>query len=87
MDRERGLSLVLYLLNLLAFLAHQVLDLGDRWSHACRAHESRRSRWQALRRYFRQLVFASWQAMLAFHLRDEAAPEPESRHAQAGATP
>ena len=38
----RGLSLVFYLLNLLAFLAHQVLDLGDRLYRACRMHESPR---------------------------------------------
>lgn len=67
---ERGLSLVFYLLNLLAFLAHQVLDLGDRLYRACRANESRRSLWQALRVYFKKLVFASWAAMLEFHLSD-----------------
>ena len=72
---ERGLSLVFYLLNLLALLAHQVLDMGDRLYRACRAHESRRSLWQALRVYFKKLVFASWTAMLEFHLSDPVVPD------------
>lgn len=73
---ERGLSLVFYLLNLLAFLAHQVLEMGDRLYGACRAKESRRSLWNALRTYFRKLVFASWTAMLEFHLSDEPVLDP-----------
>lgn len=72
---EHGLSLVFYLLNLLAFLAHQVLDLGDRLYRACRANESRRSLWQALRVYFKKLVFESWEALLQFHLSD---PVPDT---------
>jgi hypothetical protein len=73
---ERGLSLVFYLLNLLAFLAHQVLEMGDRLYGACRAKESRRSLWNALRTYFRKLVFESWTAMLEFHLSDEPVLDP-----------
>ena len=72
---KRGLSMVMYLLNLLAFLAHQVLALGDRLYRACRANESRRSLWNALRMYFRKLVCTSWQAMLEFHLSDEPVPD------------
>ena len=71
----RGLSYVLYLLNLLAFLAHEVLDQGDRFYRTCRANESRRSLWNALRVYFRKLVCTSWQEMLEFHLRDEPVPD------------
>jgi hypothetical protein len=71
---ERGLSMVFYLLNLLAFLAHQVLEMGDRLYRACRANESRRSLWQALRVYFKKLAFESWTAMLEFHLSD---PDPD----------
>ena len=72
---ERGLSLVFYLLNLLAFLAHQVLDLGDRLYRACRANESRRSLWQQFRVYFKKLVCVSWEALLQFHLSDEPVPD------------
>jgi hypothetical protein len=72
---QRGLSLVLYLLNLLAFLAHEVLELGDHLYRACRASESRRSLWNALRVYFRKLVWTSWQALLEFHLSDEPVPD------------
>lgn len=72
---ERGLSMVLYLLNLLAFLAHEVLEMGDRLYRACCANESRRSLWNALRVYFRKLTCTSWEAMLEFHLRDEPVPD------------
>ncbi len=72
---KRGLSMVLYLLNLLAFLAHEMLDMGDRLYRACRASESRCSLWNALRMYFRKLVCMSWQAMLEFHLSDEPVPD------------
>lgn len=69
---ERGLSIVFYLLNLLAFVAHQVLELGDRLYQRCRAGESRRSLWEQLRVYFGKLVFESWEALLEFHLGDPA---------------
>lgn len=67
--------MVMYRLNLLAFLAHTVLELGDRLYRACRANESRRSLWDALRVCFRKLVCTSWQAMLELHLRDEPVPD------------
>lgn len=67
---QQALALVMYLLNLLAFLAHEVLEQGDRLYRACRARESRRSLWNDLRTYFRKLVCVSWQAMLEFHLGD-----------------
>ena len=71
----RGLSLVFYLLNLLAFLAHEVLAQGDRLYRACCANESRRSLWNAFRMYFRKLVCTSWRALLEFHLSDAPVPD------------
>lgn len=72
---QRGLSLVFYLLNLLAFVAHQVLELGDRLYQVCRARESRRSIWEQLRVFFDRLEFARWEALLRFHLNE---PAPDS---------
>ena len=72
---QRGLSLVFYLLNLLALLAHEVLEQGDRLYRACCAHESRRGLWNALRMYFRKLVCTSWRALLEFHLNDAPVPD------------
>lgn len=69
---HRGLSLVFYLLNLLAFVAHQVLELGDRLYQVCRGRESRRSIWEQLRVFFDRMEFASWEALLRFHLNDPA---------------
>ena len=72
---QNGLSLVFYLLNLLAFLAHEVLQQGDRLYLVCRARESRRSLWNAFRTYFRRLVCTSWTALLKFHLHLEPVPD------------
>ena len=72
---QRGLSLVFYLLNLLAFVAHLVLEQGDRQYQQAREQESRRSIWEQLRVFFDRLVFESWAALLAFHLSD-GLPEP-----------
>ncbi len=46
---QHGLSLVFYLLNLLAFVAHPVLEMGDRRYQQARAKESRRCIWEQLR--------------------------------------
>lgn len=72
---QHGLSLVFYLLNLLAFVAHLVLEQGDRQYQQARAQESLRSIWEQLRVFFDRLVFESWAALMAFHLSD-GLPEP-----------
>ncbi|MBS1789563.1 MAG: hypothetical protein JST85_17695 [Acidobacteria bacterium] len=67
---QRGLSLVFYLLNLPAFVAHQVPELGDRLYQVCPARESRRSIREQLRVFSDRLEFASWKALLQFHLNE-----------------
>lgn len=44
---QQTLSMVFYLLNLLAYVAHVLLSLGDRLSQRCRAQESRQELWHA----------------------------------------
>src|SRR5215813_1150641 len=69
---QHTLSRVFYLLNLLAFLAHKVLEFGDRLYQKCRAGESRRGLWTMLRSAFSLVEVESWEALLLNHLRDAA---------------
>lgn len=71
---QQTLSMVMYLLNLLAFVTHIVLDLGDRLYQQCRAKLSRRSLWHDVRFMFSRLPFESWSAMLRFYL-DDSVPD------------
>ena len=61
---QQNLALVFYRLNLLAFLAHKVLELGDRLYQQCRVGESRRGLWGMLRAAFYLFTFARWDALL-----------------------
>ena len=67
------LSLVFYLLHLLAFGAHKRLAFGDRLSQPCRAGESRRGLWTLFRSAFYLIELARWEALLRYHLRETIA--------------
>lgn len=69
---QHTLSMVFYLLNLLAFLAHKVLEFGDRLYQKCRVGESRRGLWTMLRSAFYLVEVQSWEALLLNHLRETA---------------
>lgn len=69
---RQTLSLVFYLLNLLAFLGHKVVEFGDRLYQKCRAGESRRGLWTLLRSAFYLVEVESWEALLLNHLRETA---------------
>jgi hypothetical protein len=69
---QHTLSMVFYLLNLLAFLAQKVLEFGDRLYHKCQAGESRRGLWTRLRSAFSLVEVESWEALLLNHLRETA---------------
>jgi hypothetical protein len=69
---QHTLSMVFYLLNLLAFLAHKVLEFGDPLYQKCRAGESRRGLWTMLRSAFYLVEVQSWEALLLNHLRETA---------------
>lgn len=72
---QQHLSMVFYLLNLLAYVTHTVLALGDRLYQRCRAQESRRELWNALRTLVNAFLVPSWPALLAIYLDDtDASP-------------
>ena len=72
---QHHLSMVFYLLNLLAYVTHTVLALGDRLYQRCRAQESRRELWNALRTLVNRILVTSWGALLTVYLDDtDASP-------------
>ena len=70
---QQTLSMVFYLLNLWAFLAHKLLEFGDRLYQQCRVEESRRGLWTLFRSAFYLIEFETWDAMLRYHLRTTGA--------------
>jgi hypothetical protein len=72
---QQTLSMVFYLLNLLAYVTHVVLALGDRLYQRCRAQESRRELWNALRTLVNAFLVASWPSLLQIYLEEtDASP-------------
>ena len=69
---QQTLSMVFYLLNLLACIAHMILDRGDRFYQRCRATTSRKELWHTLRAGMRMLLVSSWSQMLLIYLDEEA---------------
>jgi hypothetical protein len=72
---QQTLSMVFYLRNVLAFVAHGILERGDRLSQRCLATTSRRELWHTLRTALAMLLVASWTQCLWLY-RDEDGPSP-----------
>jgi hypothetical protein len=60
---EKTLATVFYFLNLLAFVAHRVLERSDRVYGRCRELWPRRDIWASLKERFRSIVYESWAEM------------------------
>lgn len=69
--------MLFYLLNLLAVVAHVILDLGDRLYQQCRAQGSRRELWNAPRTLMNKVLVERWTDLLRFYLADDV-PSPSS---------
>ena len=67
---KKNLSIVFFLLNLLAFYVHQILDLTDRYYQRLRYEKftSRKEFWNQLRCTFRILLFRDWEHMFTYLL-------------------
>lgn len=71
---KKNLSHNFYLLNLLAFVAHKIVEQGDRLYQKCRqTGVSRRELWNGLRLLMKRFLVASWVAMLELYLGEEEA--------------
>jgi hypothetical protein len=67
---QQTLSMVFYLLNLLAYVTHVILALGDRLYQRCRGQESLRELWNALRTLVNAFLVASWPSLLQLYLEE-----------------
>jgi hypothetical protein len=64
---KHNLSMIFFILNLLAFYCHQIFELTDRLYQNCRGKFSaRKEYWNQLRCTFRILIFKSWEHMLRY---------------------
>lgn len=64
---EKNLSMIFFMLNLLAFFMHQILELTDLLYQKCRAaFSSRKEYWNQLRCTIRIMVFRSWEHLLSY---------------------
>ena len=72
---QQTLSMVFYLLHVLAFVAHVILERGDRLSQRCLATTSRRELWNTLRTAMTMIRVVSWAQFLWLSL-DEDGPGP-----------
>jgi hypothetical protein len=72
---QQTLSMVFYLLNLLAFIAHMILERGDRLYQRCLMTTSRRELWHTLRTAMHMMLVTAWADFLLLYL-DEVGPSP-----------
>lgn len=66
---EVNLAFNFFLLNLLAFFIHQILELSDLIYQQCRKRlVTKRYMWEGLRSYLRIMIFSSWDELIRFAL-------------------
>ena len=75
---QHNLSMIFFVLNLLAFYVHQILELTDRLYHKVRYTKftSRKEYWNQLRCTIRILIFPRWESLLQFILDPESGIPP-----------
>jgi hypothetical protein len=75
---QQNLSMVFFVLNLLAFYIHQILELTDRLYYTVRYTKftSRKEYWNQLRCTIRILIFPRWESLLTFILDPEKGIPP-----------
>jgi hypothetical protein len=75
---KHNLSLNFFILNLLAFYIHQILELTDHLYHTVRYTKftSRKEYWNQLRCTIRILIFPHWESLLQFILDPESGIPP-----------
>lgn len=75
---QQNLSMIFFVLNLLAFYVHQILELTDRLYHTVRYTKftSRKEYWNQLRCTIRILIFPRWESLLNFILDPEKGIPP-----------
>lgn len=69
---KRNLSMIFYLLNLLAFVTQLILAMGDRLYQRMREENTLRETWNKLRTIMSRYLEESWETMLLGFLEDES---------------
>ena len=66
---KTNLSMIFFILNLLAFFFHQIFELTDRLYQDCRSKlSSRKEYWNQLHCTFRILIFKNWEQLLSYRV-------------------
>jgi hypothetical protein len=66
---KKNLSFNFFILNMLAFFIHQILELTDLLYQKCRVKAgSKKNLWEALRHFIRVFIFKTWEDLLEFEL-------------------
>jgi hypothetical protein len=75
---QQNLSMIFFVLNLLAFYVHQILELTDRLYGTVRytKFSSRKEYWNQLRCTIRILIFPRWESLLTFILDPQSGIPP-----------
>lgn len=73
---EKTLATVFYYLNLLAFVAHRVLERSDRLYQECRARVPLKELWTAFRVMIGLRVYESWSQLVGHRLETLTGPGP-----------
>ncbi len=68
---KKNLSMVFYLLNLLAFVVHKIIEKGDHLYQKCRAMETLKELWNGLRTIMKTFLVESWKEMLMMYIGEE----------------
>ena len=68
---QKTLSMVFYLLNLLAFETHLIVEIGDRLYQKCKEGESRRGVWELMRAAVTFFLVDSWEGLLHAYITEQ----------------
>jgi len=67
---QKTLSMVFYLLNLLAFVTHLILEMGDHQYQKCKEGQSRSGLWELLRAAYIFFLVDSWSGLLTAYVKE-----------------
>jgi len=67
---QKTLSMVFYLLNLLAFVTHLIIEIGDRLYQKCKQEQTRGGLWELLRAAVIFFLVDSWEGLLNAYIQE-----------------
>ena len=67
---QKTLSMVFYLLNLLAFVTHLILEIGDQQYQRCKEGQTRSGLWELLRAAYIFFLVDGWEGLLTAYVKE-----------------